>query len=252
VIKDFFISYNKADRNWAEWIAWMLEEAGYSVVIQAWDFRPGGNFVLEMHKAAAGTQKTIAILSEEYLKAEYTHPEWAAAFVRDPQGQERTLIPIRVKKCKPEGLLNATIYVDLVDLSEQEARSATLGAFSARAKPTKAPAFPGRSEQVMPTQVQYPGSTNASTISVSLQPVPRVEVTFSPAQRKELIQKLNALPVQQFNILLFTLNPPAGLIPPMPASQGDRTFALLSWAEGLTGCGLLQVQQILNELTNSY
>ena len=51
-VKDFFVSYNKADRDWAEWIAWTLEEAGYSVVIQAWDFRAGGNFVLEMHKAA--------------------------------------------------------------------------------------------------------------------------------------------------------------------------------------------------------
>ena len=40
--KDFFISYNKADRAWAEWIAWHLEETGgYSVAIQAWDFGPG-------------------------------------------------------------------------------------------------------------------------------------------------------------------------------------------------------------------
>ena len=42
--KDFFISYNKADRTWAEWIAWELEAAGYSSVVQAWDFRPGDNF----------------------------------------------------------------------------------------------------------------------------------------------------------------------------------------------------------------
>jgi hypothetical protein len=77
--KDFFISYNKADRDWAEWIAWTLEEASYSVVIQAWDFRPGGNFVLEMHKAAAETEKPGPFLSEGYLKAEFAHPEWAAA-----------------------------------------------------------------------------------------------------------------------------------------------------------------------------
>lgn len=49
-MKDFFISYNKADRTWAEWIAWQLEEARYSVVVQAWDFRPGSNFVLEMQR----------------------------------------------------------------------------------------------------------------------------------------------------------------------------------------------------------
>jgi hypothetical protein len=26
-MKDFFISYNSADKTWAEWIAWQLEEA---------------------------------------------------------------------------------------------------------------------------------------------------------------------------------------------------------------------------------
>lgn len=31
-----FISYNKADRSWAEWIAWTLEEAGHAVVYQGW------------------------------------------------------------------------------------------------------------------------------------------------------------------------------------------------------------------------
>jgi hypothetical protein len=58
-MKHFFISYNKADRQWAEWIAWALEEAGYTTVVQAWDFGPGSNFVLEMHTAAKDTEHTI-------------------------------------------------------------------------------------------------------------------------------------------------------------------------------------------------
>jgi hypothetical protein len=33
---DLFISYNQADRDWANWIAWTLEGAGYTVIIQAW------------------------------------------------------------------------------------------------------------------------------------------------------------------------------------------------------------------------
>ena len=45
---DFFISYTKADLPWAEWIAWQLEAAGYTTLLQAWDFRPGSNFVLEL------------------------------------------------------------------------------------------------------------------------------------------------------------------------------------------------------------
>jgi hypothetical protein len=44
--QDFFVSYNRYGKAWAEWIAWISEESGYTVVIQAWDFRPGGNFVL--------------------------------------------------------------------------------------------------------------------------------------------------------------------------------------------------------------
>lgn len=46
-MKDFFVSYNKADRRWAEWVAWQLEEAGYTTMLQAWDLRPGSSFVLE-------------------------------------------------------------------------------------------------------------------------------------------------------------------------------------------------------------
>jgi TIR domain len=33
--RDFFVSYTGADRAWAEWIAWQLEDAGYSIVLQA-------------------------------------------------------------------------------------------------------------------------------------------------------------------------------------------------------------------------
>jgi hypothetical protein len=56
---DFFISYNKADGDWAEWIAWQLEESGYSANIQAWDFRPGSNFVLDMQRAAIEAERSV-------------------------------------------------------------------------------------------------------------------------------------------------------------------------------------------------
>src|SRR6185312_4922076 len=50
---DFFISYTQADRAWAEWIAWILEEDGHRVLVQAWDFVPGTNWVQGMQ---AGTR----------------------------------------------------------------------------------------------------------------------------------------------------------------------------------------------------
>jgi hypothetical protein len=61
-VSSFFISYNKADGNWAEWIAWELEHADHSVVYQQWDFAPGSNFILEMDTAVKSTDRTIAVL----------------------------------------------------------------------------------------------------------------------------------------------------------------------------------------------
>ncbi|MBE9013271.1 toll/interleukin-1 receptor domain-containing protein [Pseudanabaenaceae cyanobacterium LEGE 13415] len=97
--KDFFVSYNQNDRAFAEWIAWILEEAGHPVKIQAWDFRAGGNFVLDMDRAATEAEITIAVLSDTYLKSGFTRSEWAAAFAQDPTGEKRKLIPVRVKEC---------------------------------------------------------------------------------------------------------------------------------------------------------
>src|ERR1700754_2848302 len=47
---DIFVSYNKADRDWAEWIAWQLKAGGWRVLIQAWDFVPGSNWVNAMQE----------------------------------------------------------------------------------------------------------------------------------------------------------------------------------------------------------
>src|SRR4051794_10697752 len=115
-VVDFFVSYNRHDRDWAVWIATQLKRAGYSVVIQEWDFRPGGNFVLDIHHATERATRTIAVLSEAYLSSEYTQPEWAAAFARDPTGTKGALLPVRVRECQPTGLLATIVYVDLVGL----------------------------------------------------------------------------------------------------------------------------------------
>jgi|KBSSwiStaDraftv2_1062776.scaffolds.fasta_scaffold398090_1 hypothetical protein len=145
-MKDFFISYNKADRTWAEWIAWQLEASGWSVVVQAWDFRPGGNFALDMHRALNDTQRTIAVLSPSFLASDFTAPEWAATFARDPDGTGHRLVPVRVRDCRPTGLLAPIVYIDLVGLSSRdEARKRLLDGLQERVKPEREPELP-RSE----------------------------------------------------------------------------------------------------------
>ena len=142
---DFFISYTQADREWAEWIATTLEGAGYSTLLQAWDFSPGSNFVIEMQKAAAGGRHTIAVLSPDYLNSAYATSEWAAAFALDPTGNQRRLIPVRVRACEPEGLLKAIVFIDLVGRSRDEAaRELLRGIKAERRTLSRTPRFPVR------------------------------------------------------------------------------------------------------------
>jgi hypothetical protein len=143
---DFFISHTSADKSWAEWIAYVLEEEDMKVIIQAWDFRPGSNFVLEMQRAATEADRTIMVLSPDYLKSQFASSEWTAALAVDPQGLQRKLLPIVVRQCQPQGLLSAVVHIDLVREGESEARRLLLDGVSAgRAKPAKRPFFPGTS-----------------------------------------------------------------------------------------------------------
>lgn len=66
--------------------------------------------------------------------------------------------------------------------------------------------------------------------------------------RRELMTLLKQLVPQQFNELLFEIDPPAGIVPPSPAPQADRVMALLTWADSPTGCGLERVQQALDDM----
>ena len=136
----------------------MLEAAGYSVVIQAWDFRVGGNFVLDMQKATEANQ-TIAVLSSLYLQKPFPQSEWAAAFAQDPTSQKRKLIPVRVEACQPPGLLRQIVYVDVFDCDEAIAQQRLLAAVKeGRMKPAQKPSFPGQTvTRHVPEHVPFPG-----------------------------------------------------------------------------------------------
>src|SRR5208282_3888716 len=51
IMEDFFISYNKADKVWAEGLANWLDQAMFTTILQEQDFVAGSNFVSEMHHA---------------------------------------------------------------------------------------------------------------------------------------------------------------------------------------------------------
>src|SRR5579864_7533988 len=91
--KDFFISYTGVDRLWAEWIAWQLEDAGYSIVFQT-SFPPGHNFVEEIKTALEETTNTVAVFSPDYIEALSMSTEWSEALSVDHSSKPKVLIPV--------------------------------------------------------------------------------------------------------------------------------------------------------------
>ena len=199
--RDFFISYNKADRFWAEWVAWELEEEGYTTILQDWDFRPGQNFIIRMSQAAQEAERTIAILSPDYLNADYTQPEWAAAFAQDPMGSRGLLLPIRVRECDLQGLLPQIIYIDLVGSDEASSREKLLaGVIRGRAKPTDKPIYPGTLQRSVAECPPFPGRT-------------------AKPPRRILVPMFILVSSILFVVLLFVYLSSVGA-PPIPSSNG--------------------------------
>lgn len=141
--KNFFISYTSPDVEYAKWIAGVLEAEGYSTIIQAWDFRAGGNFVMNMHRALIDAKKFIAVLSSNYMKSLYTQAEWTAAFTNDPGNHKSLFIPVRIEDIEPEGLLKPIIYIDLFNRDEVASKKALLSGVDENDIPRTPPLFPG-------------------------------------------------------------------------------------------------------------
>ncbi|MDT3439119.1 TIR domain-containing protein [Pseudofrankia sp. BMG5.37] len=139
----FFVSYSGVDVGWAEWIAWTLEAEGYEALIQAWDFGAGSHFVGEMHRAVAGGRRTVAVLSDAYLKSAFATEEWQAVWAADPAGANRLLLVVRIEDCDRPGLLRQVVSVDLFGIERDVARQRLLNAIAGRrGKPKCEPVFP--------------------------------------------------------------------------------------------------------------
>lgn len=162
---DFFISYTQADRAWAEWIAWALEEDGHRVLIQAWDSVPGSNWIHGMDAGTREAARTIAVMSDAYLRSAFGSAEWRAAWASDPGGTDRRLLVVRVESCDRPGLLAGIVRIDLFGIPQADARTRlramVAAAATGRAKPSAPPRFPGRSRAV-PHEPGFPGQPSAA------------------------------------------------------------------------------------------
>jgi tetratricopeptide (TPR) repeat protein len=142
---DFFISYAKRDRAWAEWVTWQLEHAKgtpYTVEFDAWDWSAGRDWVQALVEALGRADRVLALYSPAYLEHSAGGPVgWSDALLRDKDGRDR-LLPVRIAPVDLPEVVRTRIHVDLFGLDAAEARSRLLDAAGGPRRPDGEPAFP--------------------------------------------------------------------------------------------------------------
>jgi DNA-binding Lrp family transcriptional regulator len=194
---DFFISYVQADRDWAEWIGWVLEEAGHHVRNRARNFKPTSS-----NRAARESGRILAILSPDYLNSPYVTAEWTTALASGK------LATVGVRGVNVERILSPIVYIDLVGLNEAEARERLVrGVTPGRRKPER-PRFPGSPAP------HFPGAAPAAA--------PEVERGASLLEKLPLDKVPDPAPLPPGSRMPHAVNPMLGSNPLNEVSMSKK------------------------------
>lgn len=152
---DFFISYTDGDVDWAEWVAMVLEQAGYSVVVRTLDFS-SGSFIVDMEDAVRRADYLLPMISPRYASSKYGLLEWAAYAHDDPA----KIIPVQVEEASGRSLLQSFNRIRLFGRSEADCRDELLTRLRDLVRepgpagtPRRIAAFPGPTGSVPDPQV---------------------------------------------------------------------------------------------------
>ncbi len=91
---DIFVSHAGRDTAWAEWLAWQLQQAGYTVELDVWDWAPGEDFVVRMSAALQGADRLLAVCTEAYFTSAFGGVELRSAFAQQSAGR---IVPVLVE-----------------------------------------------------------------------------------------------------------------------------------------------------------
>jgi hypothetical protein len=101
---DLFVSYNKADVEFAERLVKRVEEEDYdgrrlSCFFADWDISPGQNILLAIEKAQENSRFVALVMSPEWETSNWTLLERAMPVYDDPAGLKQRIIPVLRRKC---------------------------------------------------------------------------------------------------------------------------------------------------------
>ncbi len=141
---DFFISHAGSDRPWAQWAAYHLEAAGFTVSLDANDWSSGDDFMQRMEEAIEHSNRMIALFSRAYFKGTFSMMELRSWLTR-PDG-DRSLAVFRVEDVTPPTFYRRLMSVDLFGHTPQARVSYLLNALAPRGSAVSEPQLPAEEE----------------------------------------------------------------------------------------------------------
>ena len=127
------LSYVPEDRIWAEWIEFVLKQAGLRVVLQSAVPPAVGADSSETGHAAGTASHAVALLSKAYVAGPEGRAAWEAMAAVGPG---RRLVPVKVSETRLVEPFDTADVVDLVQLDQDEAIRTLLKEFGASAQLT--------------------------------------------------------------------------------------------------------------------
>jgi len=118
---DVFISYSHKDEDWVEHtLLKRLEDAGLRVCIDFRDFIPGKPAIINMQDSAMKSRHTVLVLTENWIKSEWTLFESLLTRTKDPAGMRQQTIPLRLQAVDLPDFISGLTWVDFTRADRQE------------------------------------------------------------------------------------------------------------------------------------
>jgi predicted nucleotide-binding protein len=110
---DVFISYSHTDEQWVEkTLLKTLEDAGLRVCIDFRDFLAGRAALFNMQDAVRQSRHTVLVVTEAWIRSEWTLFESLLASTKDPAGLRRRTIPLRLQPVELPDFISTLTWVD--------------------------------------------------------------------------------------------------------------------------------------------
>jgi hypothetical protein len=103
-----FISHSDRDRDWADWIDVQLESRGFEVWRDLTTISTGQSFITELNKAIEESDLMVVLMSPDYFNSVWARQETEFAAAR-----KKPIIPVLIKPCEVQGLLQYYNWADL-------------------------------------------------------------------------------------------------------------------------------------------